>query len=285
MPEAEAAQAEAPRAEAPEAGVITDEPAAGDLAGDELAGEDAAGHEQAGGDLAGDDLAGDVIAGDDLAGDEPTGDELAGDEQVTADANAGQTADDAAAAGPDAASAGPDAAAPRRSPLLVPACLGALAAVLGGLAVWFSLEAGSVTSGVDTANTALTNPTATSQVSQQVASAVDTIFSYNYADTAKTSQAAASLLTAGAKTQYDTLFKLVRQDAPTEKLVVTTTVTNSGVEYLIGDQARVLVFANQQSIAGTGHKTTDAGAMLAVNAVYQGGRWKIAHIDTFGAAG
>jgi hypothetical protein len=47
----------------------------------------------------------------------------------------------------------------------------------------------------------------------------------------------------------------------------------------------VLIFANQQDTAGTAHKTTDAGAMFAVNAVYQGGRWKIAHIDTFGAGG
>ena len=76
-----------------------------------------------------------------------------------------------------------------------PACLGALAVILGGLAVWFGLEASSATSGVDTANTALTDPAATRQVTQQVTSAVNQIFSYNYADTAKTSQAAAAVLT------------------------------------------------------------------------------------------
>ena len=172
-----------------------------------------------------------------------------------------------------------------RHPLLLPACLGALAVILGGLATWFGLEASSATSGVDVSNTALTDPAATREVTQQVTGAVNKIFSYNYADTAKTSQAAATLLTGKARQQYDTLFKLVRQDAPQEKLILTTTVTNSGVEFLDGSQARLLIFADQRDTAGAAHKTTDAGAMFAVNAVNQGGRWKISSIDTFGAAG
>ena len=168
---------------------------------------------------------------------------------------------------------------------MLPGCLGALAVILGGLAVWFGLEASSATSGVDTANTALTDPAATRQVTQQVTSAVNQIFSYNYADTAKTSQAAAAVLTGQAKSQYNTLFKLVRLDAPKEKLVVTTTVTNSGVEFLDGNRARLLIFTDQRDTSGTTHNTTDAGAMFAVNAVNQGGRWKISSIDTFSRPG
>ena len=51
------------------------------------------------------------------------------------------------------------------------------------------------------------------------------------------------------------------------------------------NRARLLIFADQRDTAGAAHKTTDAGAMFAVNAVSQGGRWKISSIDTFGAAG
>ena len=98
--------------------------------------------------------------------------------------------------------------------MLLPVCLGALAVILGGLAVWFALEASSATSGVDTSNTALTDAAATRQVSQQIAGAVNTIFSYNYADTAKTSRAAASLLSGKARGQYNTLFRLVRRTRP-----------------------------------------------------------------------
>lgn len=204
-----------------------------------------------------------------------TKDEPTAGEQTAAQQAAGQQAGTARKAAPGRS----------RHPLLLPACLGALAVVLGGLAVWFGLEASSATSGVDTSNAALTDPAATRQVTRQVTSAVNKIFSYNYADTAKTSQAAATLLTGKARQEYDTLFKLVRQDAPKEKLVLTTTVTNSGVEFLDGSRARLLIFADQRDTAGVAHKTTDAGAMFAVNAVNQGGRWKISSIDTFGAAG
>jgi Mce-associated membrane protein len=212
-------------------------------------------------------------------------------ETATDEAPADEAATDEAPADEASADTAAPAAEPKaargvsRHPLLLPAALGALAVILGGLAVWFGLEASSATSGVDASNTALTDPAATRQVTQQVTSAVNKIFSYNYADTAKTSQAAAALLTGRARQQYDTLFKLVRQDAPKEKLILTTTVTNSGVEFLDGSQARLLIFADQRDTSGAAHNTTDAGAMFAVNAVNQGGRWKISSIDTFHAGG
>jgi Mce-associated membrane protein len=166
--------------------------------------------------------------------------------------------------------------------LLLPACLGAVAVTLGSLAVWFGLAAASTGNGVDTQNTALLDHAATAQVNQQIDKAFSTVFSYNYANTATTLKAAKTLLTGAAIGEYQKLFKLVAQDAPKEKLVLTTTVTNSGVEMLTGGRARVLIFANQQDTSAS-HQTTDAGAMLAINAVQQGGQWKIASIDTFSA--
>jgi Mce-associated membrane protein len=219
---------------------------------------------------------GDTSTQDEPAQDKPTAEGPAQDKPAADEpAESKQAADEPAAGAQTAA----------RHPLVLPGCLGALAVILGGLAVWFGLEASSATSGVDTANTALTDPAATRQVTQQVTSAVNQIFSYNYADTAKTSQAAAAVLTGQAKSQYNTLFKLVRLDAPKEKLVVTTTVTNSGVEFLDGNRARLLIFTDQRDTSGTTHNTTDAGAMFAVNAVNQGGRWKISSIDTFSRPG
>jgi Mce-associated membrane protein len=283
----------------------------GDSAGGRLPVAEAPGTDLSHDDLTGPEPAGEALTRDEPATGEPTQDKPAADESATRETStreepaqdkpaahepaqdkpaAHEPAQDKPAAGEQAAgkqAAAAQKAPPGRSrhPLLLPACLGALAVVLGGLAVWFGLEASSATSGVDTSNTALTDPAATRQVTQQVTGAVNKIFSYNYADTAKTSQAAATLLTGKARQQYDTLFKLVRQDAPKEKLVLTTTVTNSGVEFLDSSRARLLIFADQRDTAGVAHKTTDAGAMFAVNAVNQGGRWKISSIDTFGAAG
>ena len=161
------------------------------------------------------------------------------------------------------------------------AALGAATIILGGFGVWATLQANSERGSAAAQNTALTDGPATAAVRREIAAAVNTIFSYNYANTAATRRAAQGLLTGPAVREYDTLFALVTKNAPAQKLVVTTKVTNTGVEMLNGDRARLLVFANQQDTrAGTG-QTSYAGAMFAVTALRQGGRWKVENIDTF----
>jgi Mce-associated membrane protein len=177
----------------------------------------------------------------------------------------------------------PPAAAPgrRRPPLLAALILGAVTVILGAFGIYGTVHASSLRAQSAQQNTALIDPTATSTVRAQVDSAVQTIFSYNYADTAATRQAAQRLLTGPAIQQYNSLFALVQQQAPAEKLVLTTTVTDSGVELLTGDQARVLIFVNQQDTRAGTSQTSYGGAMLAVTAVFQAGQWKIEEIDTF----
>ena len=201
--------------------------------------------------------------------------DTAPDAQLAADA---QPTEDA----PEDVQSTEDARAGRRS-WRTAAALGAVAVVLAGFGVWATLHASSLRSNAAAqANTALTDGPATAAVRREISAAVNTIFSYNYADTAATRRAAQRVLTGAAVRQYNTLFALVTKNAPTQKLVVTTKVTNSGVELLNGDRARLLVFANQQDTrAGTG-QTSYAGAMFAVTALRQGGQWKIENIDTFG---
>jgi Mce-associated membrane protein len=169
----------------------------------------------------------------------------------------------------------------RRRSWRIAAALGAATVVLGGFGVWAMARANSERSSAATQNTALTDGPATAAVRGQVATAVNTIFSYNYADTAATRRAAQGLLTGPAVRQYNSLFALVTKNAPAQKLVVTTRVTNTGVEMLNGDRARLLVFANQQDTRAGTSQTSYAGAMFAVTALRQGGRWKIENIDTF----
>ncbi len=169
----------------------------------------------------------------------------------------------------------------RRRSWRIATALGAATVVLGGFGVWATVHANSERSSAAAQNTALTDGPATAAVRRQIAAAVNTIFSYNYTKSAATRRAAQGLLTGPAVRQYNTLFALVTKNAPAQKLVVTTRVTNTGVEMLNGDRARLLVFANQQDTrAGTG-QTSYAGAMFAVTALRQGGRWKIENIDTF----
>jgi Mce-associated membrane protein len=167
-----------------------------------------------------------------------------------------------------------------RRPLVL-LILGAVTVVLGGFGIWATVHASSLRAQSAQQNTALTDPAATSAVRQQIDSAVQTIFSYSYANTGATRRAAQQLLAGQAIQQYNSLFAFVQREAPAEKLVVTTTVASSGVELLTGDQARVLVFVNQQDTRAGTSQTTYGGAMFAVTAVRQAGRWRIENIDTF----
>lgn len=163
----------------------------------------------------------------------------------------------------------------------LPAVLGAATVLIGAFGGWAAVAANGLHDTAAAANEALTDASATRTVTRQVTSAVNTIFSYSYADTGRTRAAAQGLLTGPAIRQYDQLFALVERDAPAEKLVVTTRVTNIGVELLAGGRARLLVFANQQDTKAGTKQTSYGGAMFAVTAVRQGSRWKIENIDTF----
>ncbi|MEU5837229.1 hypothetical protein ABZ820_26655 [Streptomyces diacarni] len=186
--------------------------------------------------------------------------------------------------------------APRGRGLLL--VCAALTLLLGGFAAWAATEAAGLRDAASAHNTALADAAGTSRVKGEVTSAVNALFSYDHAKPGKNEDAARRLLTGKAVEQHRELLAAVRKQGREQKLVLTTTVTDSAVTALEGDRARVLLFADQHS-ARTGargeHKAkadgkkadggaeddaTYAGAMLAVNAVRQDGTWKIAAIDT-----
>jgi Mce-associated membrane protein len=202
-------------------------------------------------------------------------------DETPPDADESGDADKPAEAGEPGDEAAKDTKAGGSRTRLAIMVLGCAAIVLAAFGVWATLEAHSLRSGAAPQNIAVTDGAATSAVSHQIVSAVNTVFSYNYADTGATRRAAQGLLTGPAIRQYNTYFALVTKDAPAQKLVVTTRVTNSGVELLSGNRARVLVFANQQDTRAGTKQTSYAGALFAVTAVRQGGKWKIENIDTF----
>jgi Mce-associated membrane protein len=163
---------------------------------------------------------------------------------------------------------------------LLPIALGVVAVLLGGLAFWFAEEADGLHAAPAARNAALTDTARTSEVKGKVNDAVNALFSYDYADASRTEQAARSLLTGKAVGQYNAMLAQVRAQAPSQKLVLTTTVTDSAVELLDGDRAHLLLFADQRNTAATTKQTTYAAAMLAIDAVRRNGAWKIANIDT-----
>ncbi|WP_415961853.1 hypothetical protein [Streptomyces sp. 021-4] len=164
----------------------------------------------------------------------------------------------------------------------LPALLCALTVLLGAFAAWAFTSAASLREEPARQNTALTDIAATSEVKGRIGEAVGAVFSYDYASPARSDRAAKTHLTGRAVRQHEDMLAEVRAQAPQQKLVLTTTVTGSGVEYLDGDRARLLIFADQSNTrTGKDEETTYAAAMFAVDAVRRGDTWRIAAIDTF----
>ncbi|MFE8941300.1 hypothetical protein ACWDNT_23910 [Streptomyces sp. NPDC000963] len=168
-----------------------------------------------------------------------------------------------------------------------------LTLLLGGFAGWAHSRAAGLRDDPARGNTALTDLARTSEIKGQTAAAVAALFSYDHADPAAFEKAGKTLLTGKAVAQHRTLFGGVLARAAEEKTVITTAVTDSAVERIDGDRARVLVYADQSSVstAGTAKggkqpKAQDqgvyAGAMFAVDVVHRDGRWLVENIDTFG---
>lgn len=166
-----------------------------------------------------------------------------------------------------------------------PVALCVLVVVLGAFGALALARAGSLRSDPAARNVALTDPARTSEVKGQTEKAVAALFSYSYADTAASDRAASTWLTGKAVQQHHDMLAAVRAQAKEQKLVLTTTATESGVEMIDGSRARVLVYADQSSTRTAGKKpeTTYAAAMFAVDVVRRdGGAWQISGIDTFG---
>ncbi|MFF5169129.1 hypothetical protein ACFY25_26080 [[Kitasatospora] papulosa] len=178
-----------------------------------------------------------------------------------------------------------DVRPPRRIPRLrirLPAVLCAATVLLGAFAAWAFSSAATLREDPTRQNTALTDISRTSEVKGQISEAVGAVFSYTYASPGKSDLAAQKYLTGKAVQQHKDMLAEVRAQAPKQKLVLTTTVTESGVELLDGDRARLLVFADQSNTrTGKEEETTYAAAMFAVDAVRRGDTWRIAAIDTF----
>ncbi|MES9506483.1 hypothetical protein ABWJ92_08690 [Streptomyces sp. NPDC000609] len=164
----------------------------------------------------------------------------------------------------------------------LPAVLCALTVLFGAFAAWAFTSAASLRDDPSRLNTALTDIGRTSEVKGQIADAVGAVFSYNYASPGTSEKAARTHLVGKAVQQHKDMLAQVRAQGQKQKLVLTTTVTDSGVELLDGDRARLLIFADQSNTrTGTSEETTYAAAMFAVDAVRRGDTWRISAMDTF----
>ncbi|MEU6486882.1 hypothetical protein [Streptomyces sp. NPDC046887] len=201
---------------------------------------------------------------------------------------------------PEPAKASPDPveAPPAPHSRRLPLALAATTVLLGAFGAWAASEAAALREAPALGNTALTDIGRTSEVTGQIGKAVSALFSYDHAAPAAADRAVRDHLTGKAVDQHRAMLAPVRAQGPGQKLVLTTTVTHTGVELIDGDRARVLVYADQRNTrtaaaekgakgakgkAAAGGDTTYGAAMLAVEAVRKDGVWRISAIDTLGA--
>ncbi|RAY11072.1 hypothetical protein DPM19_32495 [Actinomadura craniellae] len=150
-----------------------------------------------------------------------------------------------------------------------------LAAVIALAAVVLLVQAGQQRETSPAVNRALLDDAATTRVTDSVGDALTRIFSYSPTDTAATERAAAEVLSGRAAEQYRRLFGQVKQQAPAQRLTLTTRVVRTGVTDLSADTAQLLVFLDQVSTRNGRPNGTVAAAQLSVTAKLMDGRWKI----------
>lgn len=158
-----------------------------------------------------------------------------------------------------------------RNPLVI-----ALVLVVAGTALL--VRAAQLRGGAAAENRALTDVERTERVIGDVSNDLARIFSYTYADTATTEQAAREVLAGRAADQYRTLFGQVKQRAGQQQLTLTSRVVRAGVISMTDREARLLVFLDQTMRRRDKPTGTTAAAQLVVTARFADEQWRIIDI-------
>ena len=167
-----------------------------------------------------------------------------------------------------------------RNHFAIAGALFGVALVLAGLAVWFKIEDNKLSAA--TSNTALLDVARTSQVNQAATSGMETLFSYDFNNIAKTQNAAKDLLlNDDVRAKYNSLMGEVERLAPQQRIVVTVKASRSAVLLLDGDRAKVMVFVDQTATRTDQNQTSSGSAQLWVTMQYVDGKWKINDLETY----
>lgn len=150
-----------------------------------------------------------------------------------------------------------------------------------GFAAWFRGEANQLLDSAAKSNSAVVDVGTTAQISGQVRSAVEHVFSYDFARLDDNERAAAAVITGAFARDYRQQFARVRELAPGQQAVVVATVPALAVKVLDGDRAIVVMFIDQQANRGGQTRPLVAAGRLSVTAQRVNGSWKIEDVEPF----
>jgi Mce-associated membrane protein len=141
-----------------------------------------------------------------------------------------------------------------------------------------SAGASAAGSGDSSGNLAFVDQADTAAVKNQVAAAINAIYSYDSAQLDQSESRALAFITGGYVDQFKKNFATVRQLAPKEKAALTSTVVETGVESLTQSRATLLVMVNQVGRRGDNPQPLRASVRLSVTADKLDGQWKVSGV-------
>ncbi|MCE7005699.1 hypothetical protein LWC34_23145 [Kibdelosporangium philippinense] len=167
---------------------------------------------------------------------------------------------------------------PQQLNLLIPAILVVVAVLLGGLGFFFMQQLSDARTGAG--NDALSDTNTTKDVVGAANTAVVSVLSYKFDDMPAATARAKEYLAGEAVDQYDKSMKALETDIQTQKLQVVVNPVSVGVVSLSGDEARVLVFADQIGVRED-KQPSGGPTQFAMNMQRVDGKWKIVKLDFF----
>lgn len=181
------------------------------------------------------------------------------------------------------------APAPRRAPYLLPGWVLAMVAVLAVAAVVLAavLAGHHPGSKVIQGEATLSSGTKVTDIEQSAAdaeaaarTAIVPLLSYDYRHLDADQSKAEKYLTDSYRKSYDSLFAVIKQNAPGTQTVITTKVVESGIVRVDGDRVQVLLFVDRPTTNKA--STTPIPYQDQVTATMQkvGGSWLVDNLVT-----
>jgi Mce-associated membrane protein len=128
------------------------------------------------------------------------------------------------------------------------------------------------------ANQAFVDTGTTSAVVGDVTAAIKVVYSYDYRTLDANQAAAKAVITGKFSQDFDKVFAAVKQLAPQQQAVLTTTVPAVGVLQVQGDRARLLMMVDQNGTRMGSQQIAGTSARLVVEAQRVDSHWKIAEV-------
>lgn len=165
-----------------------------------------------------------------------------------------------------------------QTPFWIAVAVAVLFAIGAGLLAWQYFSASGVTQ-----NQAQSDPIASSQAQEEIVSAVQTLFSYDYSKLDGRDDEVNGLLASDKlRKQFKTLNCAVNEQAPKQKIVTATRVSYSAVTDLTDTTAKAIVFVeNVWERKSTKQREAGAGS-LGVSAELVDDKWKLTDLTVHG---